>query len=299
MLACLGGCAKKAEPARTTDAARPSTVVAVSYPLAYFATRMAPDGVSVDFPAPRGADPAFWRPTPEVIAQYQRAGLILLNGAGYAGWTGHASLPRSRTVVTARGCREQFLPSDETLKHQHGPEGEHAHGDTAFTTWLDFRLALCQAKNVRDALVVLRPSDEAKIDARFTTLEMELLALDEGAKAVAKAWGDRPLLASHPVYQYFADAYGLRIESLHFEPDQPLDEDALRALDDALAASPTTLMLWEGPPLASTISALEARGITAVVFDPSSNVSSDGDFLDVMQGDIRRLQCATGTAPCE
>jgi zinc transport system substrate-binding protein len=298
LAAAAAGCAKKSELAAAGDSAR-TTVYAVNYPLAYFAERLSPDAVDVRFEVPAGVDPAFWEPAPASIAEIQTGGLILLNGAGYARWTRYATLPSSRTVVTARGCRDAFLPSGETLKHQHGPEGEHVHGDTAFTTWLDLGLARCQAGRVRDALVDSSPSDRSSIEARAGELDRDLAELHAALRRAAKPWGNQPVLASHPVYQYLADAYGLRIESVHFEPEQSLDEDDLRTLDDLRKTHPATLMLWEAAPLDSTKAALGARGITAVVFDPCADRPSEGDFLSVMRSNVKRLACATGAERCE
>ena len=292
------GCSKESSPAETGGDARPLTIYAVNYPLAYFAERLAPEQAEVVLPVPRDVDPAFWKPSPEVIGQYQHAGVILLNGAGYARWTDYATLPATRTVVTAEGCRESFLPSGVGLKHQHGPDGEHAHGDTAFTTWLDLRLALCQARHIRDALVDLVPSEEKAIASRFSELASDLTELDARLRAAAAAWGDRPVLASHPVYQYLADAYDLQIQSLHFEPTEPLDSDALRALDAAREKHPGKLMLWEAAPPAATVAELAKRGVETVVFDPASVPPPTGDFLTVMRVNAKRFGCATGSEAC-
>ncbi|MBW2377199.1 MAG: hypothetical protein JRF55_14650, partial [Deltaproteobacteria bacterium] len=68
------GCSKEDAPqARAGTGVRPQSVYAVNYPLAYFAKRLAPEGVEVVFPAPASVDPAFWKPTPDAIAQYQDA----------------------------------------------------------------------------------------------------------------------------------------------------------------------------------------------------------------------------------
>ena len=283
-------------PAHTN--ARPAIVYTVNYPLAYFAQRLAPEDVEVVFPAPPDVDPAFWKPTPDAIGRFQRAGLILLNGAGYARWIRHATLPNSRTVVTADGCRETFLPAREAVPHQHGPDGEHEHGGTAFTTWLDLRLALCQASRIREALIQLSPASEGAIRARFKGLEHDLTQLDTRLRTAAKAWHDQPMLGSHPVYQYLADAYRLHIESTHFEPDEALTPEDLRAVDALLERHPAKLMLWEAQPLPNTEQQLRDRGITAIVFDPGAQPPSDGDFLTVMTGNVQRLMCATGAESC-
>jgi zinc transport system substrate-binding protein len=60
------------------------TAYVVNYPLKYFAERIAGDHAKVVFPAPSEGDPAYWMPDAETVAAYQKADLILLNGANYA-----------------------------------------------------------------------------------------------------------------------------------------------------------------------------------------------------------------------
>ena len=303
LLAVATGCSKKDQKEQRTPESTPDThdallVYTVNYPLAYFAQRLAPAGVEVVFPAPPDIDPAFWKPAADEIGAYQRADLILLNGAGYAGWTRYATLPRSRIVVTAEGCREAFIDVEDTSKHQHGPGGEHAHGGTAFTTWLDFRVAACQAARTRDALKKRLHAAAGEIEKRYEALENDLLDLDTRLRDVAKTWKGQPLLASHPVYQYMADAYGLQIASLHLEPDQPLDSDALKQLDAVLAEHPAKLMLWEDAPLQSTADEIRKRGVAPLIFAPTSQPPATGDFLRAMQQNVTRLECATGAQEC-
>ena len=293
------GCSKKDAPATPAgNGERPPSVYTVNYPLAYFAERLAPEGVEIVFPAPSHVDPAFWKPSADTIGQYQHASLILLNGAGYARWTRYATLPKSRLVVTADGCRNTFIKAGDTGTHQHGLSGEHAHEGDAFTTWLDMRLALCQASRVRDALGQLAPATKGAIQSDFDALAAELTQLDTNLRSAAKAADGQPILASHPVYQYLADAYGLRIESLHFEPDEPLTLTDIQAIDALLERHPAKLMLWEAQPLPPTEQVLRDRGITPVVFNPAAQPPADGDFLTVMTGNAERLACATGADPC-
>ncbi|MFW2389208.1 MAG: metal ABC transporter substrate-binding protein [Polyangiales bacterium] len=295
-LACSKDSASDAH--RSGSPEGPDTIYTVNYPLSYFARRLAPADVRVVFPAPGGVDPAFWKPSVDMIADYQRANLIALNGAGYARWTQHTTLPSTRLVVTADRCRASFLRTEQSVQHRHGPEGEHAHGDVAFTTWLDLRLALCQARHLRAAIAKKFPEDDAAAAQRFEALERELLALDRRLVALGKSWGSRPLLASHPVYQYLADAYGLTIESLHLEPDQPLTDEDWKTVDALLQRHPATLMLWEATPLRPTAEGLRARGLDLVLFDPVGNVPEEGDFLSVMDANVERLECATKAKAC-
>jgi len=295
---CTTACSKKEPAPAPAHDDTPQTVFAVNYPLTYFAERVAPESVEIVLPAPANVDPAFWKPTWEDIGRYQAAGLILLNGAGYAKWTRTATLPTSRVVVTADGCIDAFLPSGQSGTHRHGPEGEHAHEETAFTTWLDLRLARCQAEHIEQALARLVPTARSSIEERFATLGGELEDLDARLRRSGEAWAGRPMIASHPVYQYLGNAYGLNIESLHFEPDEALDPDAIQALDAVLSRHPATLMLWEANPRSETTRLLADRGIEVVVFEPAANRPSTGDFLTVMRANAQRLGCATGADAC-
>lgn len=294
------GCSKKAAPERALESQRadPLSVYTVNYPLSYFAQRMAPAGVQVVFPVPRGIDPAFWSPSAEAVREYQAASLILLNGAGYAQWTRYATLPRAPLVVTADGCRDDYLRIEQSVRHQHGPEGQHAHSDLAFITWLDLRLAVCQAGHIRDALIERIPEAKDSVSAGFDTLARDLLDLDERLHVVGRTLGDEPLLASHPVYQYLADAYGLSIQSLHLEPDQALSDEDWKEVDAMLKQGRAKWMLWEAPPLESTKAGLSKRGVTAIVFNPTGQSPADGDFLSSMKVNVDRLECAAGVNAC-
>ncbi|MBT8467744.1 MAG: metal ABC transporter substrate-binding protein [Deltaproteobacteria bacterium] len=294
------GCSKKAEPNPASDSTHHDlfSIYTVNYPLSYFAERMAPTDARVVLPVLPGTDPAFWKPSADVVREYQAASLILLNGAGYAGWTRYATLPQATMVVTADGCRDAYLRTQQGVQHQHGPEGTHAHAELAFTTWLDLRLAACQSGRIRDALIERMPTAKDDISAEFKALERDLLDLDERLRAVGKAVGEQPLLASHPVYQYLADAYGLSIQSLHLEPDQALSDDDWKEVDAVLKQHRAKWMLWEAPPLEATEAGLLERGVTVIVFDPAGQSPSGGDFLSVMKDNVARLECVAGVKPC-
>jgi ABC-type Zn uptake system ZnuABC Zn-binding protein ZnuA len=84
-----------------SDSSDKLTVYTVSYPMKYFAERIAANHAKVVFPAPADEDPAFWIPDLQTIGAYQQADLIILNGATYAGWIEKVSLPRSKLVNTS------------------------------------------------------------------------------------------------------------------------------------------------------------------------------------------------------
>jgi zinc transport system substrate-binding protein len=261
-------------------------VHAVNYPLQYFAQRIAGDLVDVRFPAPAEGDPAFWKPDDATISAYQASDLILLNGAGYAKWVATVSLPQAKLVDTSSGFKDRYLGIEDAVTHTHGPTGAHEHGDLAFTTWLDLTLAVEQARVVRDAFAGRWPAHRAAFETGFASLERDLLALDASLGEIAPK---DPLLASHPVYQYWARRYGANLKSVHFEPDEMPDAKGWSELAALLRDHPAKWMLWEGEPLAKTATRLEEMGVRVVVFDPCGNAPAQGDFLTVMRRNLANL----------
>ena len=291
--ACSEQGASTGDKATVKHSAAQLSVYVVNYPLGYFAERIGGPHVKVTFPAPTDVDPAFWKPDAAQIAAYQKADLILLNGASYAKWVRRVSLPSSRMVDTSAGFADDYIPISGQTTHNHGPGGEHRHGDVAFTTWLDPLQAIVQAKAIRDALIRLRPKVSGDFEQRFAALETDLRELDERLAAAVAAGDSQPLVVSHPVYQYFIRRYGIDGYAVHWEPDAMPTAEQWQELGRLLAQHPARLMVWEGTPDPQTVAELKVRGLDSVVFDPCGNLPDDGDYLSVMGDNLRRLSEAT------
>lgn len=274
---------------------RTLTVRAVNYPLQYFAARIGGELVDAALPVIDG-DPANWRPTAEDIAAFQEADVVLLNGAGYARWTATATLPTSKLVDTSAGFAERLIVIEGAVTHSHGPEGDHSHGETAFTTWLDPALAAEHARAVHAELVIRLPNDAAALDDNLASLEADLDALDATLRTIVASRPLPALVASHPVYQYLAAAYELELPSVHLEPDQALSDRDWLQLEAAIVDRGVRVMLWEQEPLPATRDRLAELGVAIAVYDPCANAPSRGDWLSVMQTNARNLVVAIGRA---
>lgn len=266
------------------------TVYVVNYPLKYFAERIGGEHVDVVFPAPEDKDPAYWRPRTNVIADYQNAELVLLNGASYAKWTKTASLPNARLVETSASFRDRYIKIEDAVTHTHGPAGDHSHAGTAFTTWLDPGLAAAQASAIRDAFIKRRPQHADEFKKNFEGLEADLNKLDTALTDLVSGKSDRPILFSHPVYQYLTRRYGLNAKSVHWEPDEMPSPDQWEQLAELLKVHPAKWMVWEGTPEESTSSRLAEMGIRSVIFDPCGNRPEQGDYLEAMHRNTEALR---------
>ena len=267
-------------------------VYVVNYPLQYFAERIGGDYVDVIFPAPADIDPAFWTPGREVIRQYQKADLILQNGADYAKWIGKVTLPKSKLVDTSWSFKSEYIPLEDAITHTHGPTGEHAHSDVAFTTWLDPLLSAKQADSIKEAFIKLLPGQKDTFVRNYESLKNDLEDLDDKIEKIVSINSEIPLLASHPVYQYLARRYNLNLKSVHWEPDEDPGLDQLKDLDIILEEHTTGWMIWEGEPKGKTKALLRERGIQSLVFNPAANTPDNGDYLEVMNKNADNLKGA-------
>jgi len=286
----LNSCDSKNDPSSTAITSENPIIQTVNYPLAYFAERIAGEHAEVIFAAPSDGDPAFWKPNDAELSAFQKADLILLNGATYAKWTTSASLPGGRMIDTSLGFADKFIAGMEETTHTHGDGEAHAHTGTAFTTWLDFSLAKLQAKAIADGLSTRMPAKADIFQQNFTALAADIDSLDADMRALALKIGDQPLFASHPVYQYWSRAYGLNVVAVHWEPGIVPDTRALNELVKKSVAHDGIWMIWEGEPVKESVEKLRQRNIASVVFDPCGNRPDDGsDWLAVMRKNLANL----------
>ena len=268
------------------------TVYTVNYPLAYFAKRIGEEHIKVVFPAPPDVDPAFWEPSIKDIADFQQADLILLNGAGYAKWISRVSLPRRKLINTSEAFQQDYISVKESVAHRHGPAGEHSHIGTAFTTWLDFKQAIQQARAILEALEEHQPENVNTFRRNHALLETDLVCLDNDLKMLTKRAPNKLFVASHPVYQYFARRYNINLKSVTWEPDVIPNNQQWSELNQLRQKHPAKWMIWEGEPIDESVKKLRQNGINSLVFNPAANKPAEGDFLSVMDANLKQLKRA-------
>lgn len=278
----------------TTPAVFSKPVLApTNYPLAYFTGRLAGDFAEILYEIPADVDPAFWKPTDAQISAIQKADLIILNGATYEKWVVTTSLPDDKIVDTSLAFAGSFIESGNTITHSHGNEGEHSHGGTASTTWLDLNQACQQATAIKDALIATFPDHAESVNQAYPMLAKDLMALHGEMKTTAASLATRTFLASHPAYEYLARAYGLEIKTLLWYPEMELTKEALAGLEKLQRKYPSAkTFIWDGRPTPSHIPTLEKLGLRSIVITPaSSKPGADTDFLQAMRNNLDALKC--------
>lgn len=285
------------EPAKVSTSSEPvairskvGSVVTTFYPTAYFAQRIAGDLLEISCPLPEEEDPIYWMPNASALQRYQAADLILLNGAEFEKWVGKVSLPSSRVVKTAAAFKDEFVTYEKATTHRHGPEGEHTHEGIDGHTWVDPLNALAQAESIAARFAKRWPEHAEAFSEGLKGLETDLRDLDKQLSDFAGAWGKRPLLASHPAYNYLIKRYGFAITNLDLDPEE-MNEAAYHDLDHHADDHGVKILLWEGKPSKVVAERMESLGIRNVLFTPAEGFPGEGeDYLSLMQGNLDRLE---------
>ncbi len=267
------------------------TVAAVNYALAYMTERLVGGDASVTFPVPEGVDPEFWRPTISDVAALQKADLIVLNGAGFAGWTAKVSLPRSKIVVAGKGLESEFIAT-EAVTHSHGGGEEHSHEGTASYLWLDPKLAAKQAANIAAGLKRRRIGDPATIDSRLADLSNDLEKLEQQAHALGEAEQSPPMIATHPRYQYLAKAFGWTIYALDLEAGAAPTAEQLKKLTELKDETGAKVLLWEKSVSAAARESVQNLGFADSVFPSLASRPEEKDFLAAYENALSALKAA-------
>ena len=275
----------------STPANKP-VVMTSNYPLYFFAREIAGESIEVIFPTITG-DPAMWAPTGPDVAELQGADLLILNGADYESWLAFTTLPGGHGLDTTAQVQAMLLPIENETIHQHGPTGEHSHEGVAFTTWLDPQLAIEQARAIMQGLSRLVPEQSEFFRTNFEHLEQRLKQLDQSFAEVFAELGERPVIFSHPVYQYLQHRYSIDGRSTHWEPDIEPGTREWIEFGNLLRQHPAKLMIWEDSPLDQVRQKLEQMSIRVVVFDPVGNVPAMGDYFTVMERNLLGLRAFT------
>jgi zinc transport system substrate-binding protein len=261
------------------------------YPLEYAVSRLGGSRVEVRFRGRDAGDPAYWRPDTDDIVAMQDSDLIVVNGAGYEPWLVDVSLPVSRLVDTTAPWADRLVDLEETVTHSHGPEGDHDHGGTAFTTWLDLSLFARQVETTAEAMKRRWPEHATEFSRRAAELVAELEALDAEFETAAAQLRGRVFAFSHPVYQYLQARYGLEGASVHWEPDVTPDAKAWAEFEHlADHGHSVAAMIWEDSPTPETREELMSRGVAVAIVHPVATAPPDGDFMAAMRANLQELQ---------
>jgi zinc transport system substrate-binding protein len=260
-----------------------------SAPVDALTRRIAGDAVQVELLCPQSEDPAAWRPDPETVASYQRAKLIVANGAGYEAWVQTAPLPRSRLIEAADGLSEPLIRvRGET--HSHGPEGHHTHEVTLGQIWLDPLHAAAQARAIAAGLADAFPEHQDTFVANLDALSTEQMDLHQRLERLEQEGA--AIVAPSTPFGYLARRYGWQTLDLTPAPEDWLRDLYAHGMESGdFGSGPRVLLCAQLPDPAVANSLLESHNVHLVLWRTGSR-DPGMSFTDVLSGNIDRLEAS-------
>lgn len=297
ILTLISGCDKKSTPSSSEQTAKP-VIYTTFYPTQYFAERIGGDAVKVVCPVPSDEDAIFWMPDSKTIQEYQKADMIIVNGAQFEKWVDIVSLPKSKIVNTAAGLKDNFIKFKASVEHSHGATGKHTHEGVDGHTWVDPVNARLQAKVIYDAMKKSFPDSTDAFNQRYQSLVKDLVSLEAKFKQVSVKLKNQPLLASHPAYNYVKERFKWNIGNLDLDPGSMPDDKTLADIAEIIKEHPAKIILWEGTPDADIAEKLKKQfGLESITFSPCELIGAEeekaGDnYLTIMNKNLDDLQNA-------
>lgn len=266
------------------------------YPTKYFAERIGGDKVEVVCPVPADEDAIFWMPEAKTIVGYQKADLIIVNGAGFAKWVDKVSLPQAKVVDTAKPFESEFVKFATSTTHSHGPAGLHEHKGIDGHTWVDPVNAKIQAGEIAEAMRKRFPEHAAAFEDGWGDLAKDLDGLHALLSRLAKEYRGQPILASHPAYNYIARRYKWNLTSLDLDPEEMPSDQTFAEIKALLRKAPAKHILWESYPTEEIAERFrEELGLESVEFSPcellgDEEIKAGLDYLEVMRANIENVR---------
>lgn len=266
-------------------------VVASFYPLAYLATAIGGDLVSVTNLVPAGTEPHDFEPSPRQLADIGWADIFFYNGAGFEPW-----VKKWEQSVTMRP--RQMINMADTLKEKGADfiienEAINPH------FWLDPTMFGKEAEIVRDALAVADPAHEAVFRENMDHLITVLAELDHDFRVGLSSCALRDIIVLHEAFTYLARAYDFSAVAIAgISPEEePSPKELARIITLALAKGVKHIFseMVASPKLSETV-AREIGG-SVLVLNPIESMTPDEvqlgqDYISAMILNLNNLRAA-------
>jgi zinc transport system substrate-binding protein len=277
------------------DAGTPR-VVASFYPLQYVAERVAGDHAEVEALTTPGQEPHDLELTFKKTVEVAEADVVVYLSGFQPAVDDAVAQGDSEHVVDAAEVADLHPASESEEEHaSHAEDEEHESGDLDPHFWLDPTRLGTVAEAVEEQLAATDPEHADDYAANLAALQEDLTALDDELRAGLQDCRIDTVVVSHNAFAYFADRYGLHVESINgMTPDAEPSPAHLAELSDLIESEGITTVFSETlatRELADTLAG--DLGLETAVLDPLEGLAdadSGEDYLSLMRGNLAVLQ---------
>lgn len=229
----------------------PLEVYTTIFPLFDFTKRIGGEFVNVTSLIPVGADTHTYEPTSKTMVEVSNSDLYIYNGVGIEGFANKIEkvLRKENVKILEASHGIELIAFDDDHDH-HGhffstvknkvlgffgfdvEDDHHHHGEEDPHVWLDPIRAIEVARNIKEALIELKPSQKDEFEANFLLLEADLIALDELYQNTLSNLKRDTFVVSHAGYGYWTDRYG--VKQVGISGVSPTNEPSIKQIQDII-----------------------------------------------------------------
>lgn len=325
-LLAVSACSTSDAAERTDDGRL--KVVTSFYPMQFLAERIGGDNVSVTTLTKPGVEPHDLELKPRQTAELNDSGFILyLKGVQPAVDEAIAQADVAHKVDAAELTTLETFGSGDGHGHSHDEGGHaheegdghaheeegHAHEDEAGHEghdhaaegganphiWLDPAKYAEVAEGVGARMEKADPDHAAEYKKNTEDLVAELTALDKDFEQGLKNSATKTFITTHAAFDYLAEAYGLKQESIAgVSPEAEPSPARIKELQTIAKKDKVTTVFFETLASDRTAKTLaKDTGLKTDVLDPLEGItekSQGDDYTEVMRSNLAALQKALG-----
>ncbi|MCM8535300.1 MAG: metal ABC transporter substrate-binding protein [Lentisphaeraceae bacterium] len=252
-----------------------------NYPLFWITDSLLGSKENIQYLIPKDVHPADWQPSSQNIHNMLQSDRIFINGATLEKWLETTSIPRIKIVNSTKGLGSKFIVIKDAIHHEHDGDS-HSHDTIIATTWLDSELMKGQIQNISKELQSLMSQKAQEIKNNERKLLSEITKLHESLnKALASK---TKLLSDNESFKYTARENDWDVKYISLSNLK--DTDWQNIID---AAKHSKVLIASSSPTLAVKEKLKELGIETILFDQCSNNREIGDYIQVMENNIKAL----------
>jgi zinc transport system substrate-binding protein len=261
-------------------------VVASFYPMYEFAQQVAGERARVLSLVPPGVHGHDWEPSPQDVAQVQRARVFVYNGAGFEPWAEKLlkESARSATVVVVASAGLTVARAG-------------TNGDVDPHVWLDPVLARGEIEAIRAALERSDPAGKVAYADNARAFSAKLDALNLSFETGLRDCARREVVVSHAAFGYLTRRYRLeQIPVMGLAPEAEPSPAALAGIVRLARQRKVTAIFLEplvSPRLAETLA--REVGVRVLPLNPvegvtTSEAKAGTGYVELMAANLESLR---------
>ncbi len=260
----------------SVDASQLNVTVSIA-PQKYFVEQIGKEHIAVNVMVLPGADPHHYEPKPrQMVALSQSQAYFALGIEFESVWLKKFKNinPKLEVVHTDAGIKKLQMKSHGA--HSDHRDSHHSHQDheshgtgTDPHIWLDPQLVKMQAQHIYEALARLDPAHQSVYHSNLQAFQQQLDLLDQEIRSTLNVPSKtKAFMVFHPVWGYFAEAYGLTQIPIEIEGKTPKPAQVVNLVKYARKHNIRTIFIQPQFPKKSAEVIANAIGGSVVTVNP-------------------------------